>query len=268
MENAYLEREPGDNGGIVYASSFAGIIIALTVFVLVVFVGRVYILRDELATRLHIVESYCITANQASGGSDSFERELKKEHIVTNTSQYAAQLQNIGSKFAARLKDELFINGTTTAGYTSITNGTLASMGPSVVSVSNCYIYEPTYSTSATANGAADAYGHISDYNISHQITGWEVYELTFDGVNFSNTSRIGAVTSSTPGAKIKNGVWTPCLTTGAICEGATIEATINVKFYGPKSLLWKSEGDSQQYDISVTQAVDIVYTANDSRKR
>ena len=284
------KRESGTSGGLVYATCAAGVIIAFTIYVLEAFVFKCYALRDELATKMHIVESYCLTANQLADGRDSFERELNKKQIITaiaekrrsngtlnpddNWPRIEEQLINIGEKFSQRMKEELCISGSTSSGYTDVTNGLLSTMGRSKVSIDHCYIYEPIYSLNAQINaGSVDAAGHVSGITIQYPIESWYVYELRFNGVEFVEARRLGKVDAGYSGGKVNyedkwshNMVLTPTLSNGNRAEGATIEATINVRFYGPQSLVWKVRESEKEFDISVTQSVDIVFAENDSR--
>jgi len=213
-----------------------------------------------------------MTSNQRyeSGGVylDSYERELSRYHIVTSD-DYVGQCKYIGDAFYNAMRDQFGLDDNAVP-----TEGMLAHMArpwvgardpnngasyiaAKVLIVNPVCIYEPTYEITRTrieTGNPARPYEFVEDY----EITGWTAFYLYFNESNnqYDHVTRYVYPAGTTP--RLQN---------GNLCEGATIEATITVPFFGVNRIFADaSQATYHQYFVSVTQSTDITMTSLDSR--
>ena len=225
-------------------------------------------------------------------------RDLERAHIVPSAKYQASKtadenkdVKSIGNAISSRFKAAFNLTG-------SVPNeGFIKSVvtDASAVTISSCKIYEPVYDISMTIDGLTGT-GRVWDdiiknwdsttvgqwtdpdgdkeIKVTHAITGWVVYTLNFNSNNayVSYTKELFDV-AHTPSIKRD-----PSLGKKGDrkVEGATIEMSMNINLKGVKQIFAGSDEAgifarnpvNKSYDLTITQATDIVIADEDSRKR
>ena len=220
-------------------------------------------------------------------------------HIITKydtTSRTTAeenQVRLLANSFSDSIKEQLDLDGS------HPTSSILKSMcgEESDILIKKLVIFEPVYSRTVTKTSKGKIAGtnlDIYDFEVTYSIDNWIVYNINFDGSN----NYIGFTKD------LRTGTDAPLLENGNEAEGATIEATLGTKFNGVRNIfaginttpptvqenvyqfgsaynnltanhydLTGTEGaifsatpTQVEYDIEVTQSVDIVVAHQDSR--
>lgn len=265
-------REDGSNGGLVYAMCLIAILMAAMIFNFVQFNSNVYVIKSDLENGLHIVEGSVMTSNQRYEEEgkylDDYERELSRYHIVTSD-DYVGQCEYIGNAFTTALRNQFDLdeNGVPLSGTLSSmarpwqnpvdpTSGTIYAEAKLLIT-NPVVIYEPTYTITQERVETGNP-SRPYEFEETYTITGWTKYSLYF---NTSTNEYDHVVKEAIPSST------TPRLQNGNVCEGATIEATITVPFYGVNRIFADaSTATYNQYYVSVTQSTDVVITSLDSR--
>lgn len=264
-----------------------------------------------MENRLHVIESAVITSNQGSiidgKRNDPYERELKRMHIITEsvpgnnalmvgTKEYN-QVYALGAMYEETFKKEFSLkNDATPAGSSIFTK--LCGPDGKIISGDVVTIYEPVYDITVTRE---DNPGYTTEtdnkyadqkykFNIHYNIVSWIQYDLIFNSSNEFQSATKKLLST------------TPKLSNGDDCEGATIEATVNVSFKGVRNLFAGIDGGNPKvtgtkadgtdfgvtdtggkgmfatkenmdasrvtYDVTVKQSVDIVLADKDRRKK
>lgn len=262
----------------IYAMCFVGFMTCVMIFIFIEYRSRIYMLKDDMETNLHIVENYCITVNQKTDSSqDTFERERERAHIITvgvnnssaTNSERIAQAHEIGRAFSSEFKNLFHLDGK----YPK--SGLLLLLSKSqdnksTMTIKEVTIYEPTYlmgevfpvycnnnthdHTDACKNKAIWGRTEPTGFMTTQTTTGWYTYKLYFDDDN-NYAEHCQIIEQSTA----------PMLSTGVPAEGATIEATIVATFYQPDNFV---VGPVVMHTVEVHEAIDIVYASEDSRKQ
>lgn len=305
QEKMYLanrKTEHGD-GGISYAMYFVAMIICLVLFVFFIFNANLYIIEETMENGLHIAETRVLTVNQDGiledgTRADEFERETARMHIVTKynvtsrTTEEENQVRLFGKAFSESIKEQLKLNGSKPSG--DILKHMCGSDAD--ILITELRIFEPVYSRTVTKAATGKIGGTNLDtfkFTTNYTVDNWIVYELNFDAdnnyVSFTKT--------------VKTGADVPTLARGDVAEGATIEASLATNFSGIRNIfagvnttpptinegaidlgdglrgdeislegtgggMFSDNPVAQQYDVIVTQSVDIVIAEQDSRKQ
>ena len=269
--------ESGSGGPLIYAMCFVGLVMMVSLFLFVEYRAKIYLLKDDMETNLHVVENYCITVNQKTGTSDTFERERERAHIITvgvNESSTEAERRNqaneIGKAFEKQFKSCFDLDGNIPqSGYLPSMSRSAEESFRSTLNIKEVRIFEPKYSIGEVV----PVYCNEGDLHESHNdnckvkngkteptafwikqnTDGWYIYTLSFD----ENNKYIGCNVSPLQTSA-------PMLYTGVAAEGATIESRISASFYPPNSF-WNITRNKEY--VEVCEAIDIVYANSDSRK-
>lgn len=182
-------KEYGSGGPLIYAMCFVGLMTCVMIFLFIEYRSRIYMLKDDMETKLHIVENYCLTVNQRTDGNqDTFERERERAHIVTvganNSSATIAkrieQVNEIGNAFSRQFKESFDLDGI----YPQ--SGFLLMMSKpskdnkyrSTMTIKEVTIYEPTYSMGEVSpvycNNNNPDHGHNADCKNKLKAVGME----------------------------------------------------------------------------------------------
>lgn len=308
-ETSNIAMESGD--GINYAMYFVAIIMGVFIFTFRIFHFDLLVLEETLENRLHVIESAVITANQGSvvdgKRTDPYERELKRMHIVTEsvpgnstlmigTNEYN-QVYALGKTYEETFKEEFNLKNDATQKTDSIFTK-LCGQNGRIISGEIVTIYEPVYDITVTRQDNPGYTAETDDkyadqkykFNIDYNIIGWIQYDLKYNSNNEFQSATKKILSS------------TPTLSNGDECEGATIEASVNVDFKGVKNLFAGIEAGNPKitgtkedgsdfgvtdtggkgmfatseamdnsrvsYDVTVKQSVDIVLAEKDKRKK
>jgi len=297
--------EPGE-GGISYAMYFVGIITTIIMFAFFKFNADLFMIEQAIEQGVHIAETRALTSNQdkvdgTGMREDEYERELSRMHIITkyNTNQDPSnlekgQIEKLATEFADALKDSLDLDGTHPQGQIlKMMCGSDAD-----ILIDRLVIYEPVYSRAVTkvATGTIEGTSlETFDFNVLYTVNNWITYDINFVDNNYVGFSK-----------SVKTAADVPRLTNGQLAEGATIEATVGASFAGVRNIfagvdtaepvvyenyykfneaynnltanaydisnattpIFSGAPTQDVYDVSVTQAVDIVIAHQDSRKQ
>lgn len=304
-----IAMDTGD--GISYAMYFVVIIMGVFIFAFRIFHFDLLVLEETLENRLHVIESAVITSNQGSvidgKRNDPYERELKRMHIITEsvpgnnalmvgTKEYN-QVYALGAMYEETFKKEFSLKNDATPADSSIFTKLCGPDGK-IISGDVVTIYEPVYDITVTREDNPDYTTETDNkyadqkykFNIHYNIVSWIQYNLTFNSSNEFQSATKKLLST------------TPKLSNGDDCEGATIEATVNVSFKGVRNLFAGIDGGNPKvtgtkadgtdfgvtdtggkgmfatkenmdasrvaYDVTVKQSVDIVLADKDRRKK
>lgn len=277
MVNVMKKRESGDGAAITYVMIWFTLMVAFIIIVFVQFNSNIYIAKSEMETGLHIVEGSVMVRSQkfytGSVYADEFERDLQRAHIITSdiktskvsdgkrtesfsgNTDYLDQCEKIGNAITQGLKDQFFLDehSVPQAGAIALLSFQRKS-GTKMFIHQDVIIYEPTYDyvVKKTATGDSSKPWAFVE---SGTVTGWKQYALHFDENN------------NYTGVTVKNLTTTPKLKNGDLCEGATIEMTIKIDFYGINKIFADAASSTgNAHTVYVTQSTDIVLVNLDSR--
>ena len=243
-------KESGSSGPLVYAACFIGLVVTVFIFIFVEYRAKIYLLKDEMETNLHVIENYCITVNQKTGSSDAYERERERAHIITvgandpsaPIEERIQQINAIGTAFSEQFKQEFDLTGN------KPNSGYLAEMS-STMNIEVIYIFEPQYTYTLEPQYIQ---GEVVGFYPEPSIKLWYKYTLTFKNNDYDSCK---VETFETP----------PTLHNDADAAGATIECKISASFYPPKNWYLSKRPMKTVY---IWEAVDIVYATMDDRKQ
>jgi hypothetical protein len=301
--NKILHKREEADGALTYAFCFIALIITITVFLFMIFNWNVVVVEETLETRMHTIESAALSVNQdrviSGSREDTFEQELARMHVVravelSNAWSSDGKEQQEAYAVAEFLSDnviaDLYLNShaTSDAGILNMMCG-----ADTKVNLTGANIYEPIYNVEVSryATGNPD---EPYEFDIQYHITGWVKYTCVYSPSDNSLASVTKTVCSGTP-----------VLVNGTNAEGATVEMSIALSFNGIRNLfynvnnakpttsgtayfddngnlvdnyvinyngaesdlaMFSGENKYTQYDVIVTQAVDIVNANYDSR--
>ena len=269
--------ESGSGGPLIYAMCFVGLIMTVSLFLFVEYRAKIYLLKDDMETNLHVVENYCITVNQKTGTSDTFERERERAHIITvgvnessTEEERKSQANAIGKAFEKQFKSCFDLDGNIPqSGYIVSMSRSAEANSRSTLNIKEVRIFEPKYSIGEVIPVYCDE-GDLHEAHtdsckvkngktqptafwIKQNTDGWYIYTLHFDENNKYTGCNVSSLQTSAP-----------TLYTGVAAEGATIESKISASFYPPNGF-WNITRDKVY--VEVCEAIDIVYANSDSRK-
>lgn len=286
-------KEEGSNSGLVYAMCFVAFVTCLYLFVMMEYRAKIHMLKDEMETKLHIVENYCLTVNQMGDiYSNEFERERDRAHIITlshDNPRSNDQVIALGKAFSERFKEEFGLNGTKPNG------GVLAQMTNNgeynqmaTLHIESLVIYEPTYTPGEIypVYCGSDTHDHEASFGVDGEdcrysenynvpsdvpsgfcvvtsIEDWYVYEFEFDENNNPIPKIPRHLTKNETPQAIANvfGQTYPA-------EGATIQATIRAEFARPFGFWGENMNLGGLESVEVTEGIDIVFSSYDSRQK
>lgn len=293
------KTEPGNT--VNYATYFMAIVMITVLFSFAVFNDEIKLAEEVCENGLHIIESGVLSLNKGGATSGPSEvAKLPKAHIIpgvtyskTSTTTETAQVNAVGNYISTNFRNQMGLGANAVP-----TTGILSTLckGDSVT-LSRVKIREPIYTITATIGNLTltgkmwseiiqkwketdgvkqwDDPAEISKNKsgtVSYAITGWVTYTLNFDANNNYTGYTKDTPTTAPPSLKKKD----PSLKTNApgYVEGATIEITMDLKLHGVKKIFAASEIShifatnvvEPTYNISITQAADIVIADDDSR--
>lgn len=225
-------------------------------------------------------------------------RDLERAHIVPSvkyqagkTSEENLDVKSIGNAISSRFKAAFNLSG-------SVPNeGFIKNVvtDASTVTINSCKIYEPVYDISVTIDGLTGS-GRVwediiqtwdestvgqwtdpdgdKEIRVTHDIVGWVVYTLNFNNDNaYVSYTKELFDTDHTPTIKRDPSLGKK---SDKKVEGATIEMSMNITLKGVKQIFAGSDEAgifarnpvNKTYDLTITQATDIVIADEDSRKR
>ena len=233
---------------------------------------------------------------------DKYESELRRRHIITAAyydnilhPEEQEQCSQLGDVFTERLSAQMLLasDGVTPRGgmLGHLSKGRWGDAYAKLRITGPVVIYEPCYRDTIVITMSPerraefeDLYGNLEeidlenlapqDFTIKTNIEEWVKYELTFDDSNHFLSATKVLITDTNGGVPVvhqdESGnsvtVYTPRLKNGNLCEGATIESTVRVPFYGVNKIYASGSDVANRYSVSVTQSVDIVLASKDSR--
>lgn len=295
------KKESGD--GITYAMYFIAIVMAFVMYAFLKFNVDVYVIESELKNGLHIAENSAITAAQdvivSDIREDTYEAEINRMNIITRadaskTSWYDSsqlekdQVQLVVNAFSSELKKQLNLNGSVPV------KGSLRNLcgAESRITIDSMTIYEPVYDVKTTVSNTGNRWSingietDMYTFETEYKPKNWIVYNVSFD----SNNNMLNVSKSVLPGTTVLY-LNSDSTTRGRDdVLGATIEAKISTKFNGVKNIfatfggltqgiglqnqvaqaggIFTANPETRQYNVSVSQSVDIVLTDNDNRQQ
>lgn len=300
MGKLYKKRERGDGAGLSYAMFLIGIMVTMVIWCSVNLNANLYLVRDEIQSKLHIVENYCLVVTHRYYSGDDKDRLSSRRHIVTackeeTSTMSQAQIRDlfrndldlVGNSFSERFKEEF--------GLDTHSRPTIGMLGAQVkhnekLNIVSVHLYEPIYEEvidvdqlrqivltldldedemeayiEECLNGSRQLDGDI-DINVTSNIIGWVDCTLLFN----DNNDYIGYEVSDVLHTA-------PTLSNGRRACGATIEATAGTTIKGFPQMFpeyyqkgggYKETSDkASEYPVYVTQSVDVVLVSKDDRK-
>lgn len=294
-----------------YAVYFYAILICIVIYAFMNFHNSTYVVEEQCETALHIIESEMLAFRTASSnlmGNSPFKdtvlesnktlRDLERAHIVpsvkyqsSKTTDENKDIKSIGDAISSRFKASFNLDGSTPK------EGFIKNVvtDDSTVTISSCKIYEPIYDISVTIDGLTGS-GRVWDdiikgwdettvqqwtdpdgekeIKVTHTITGWVVYTLSFNNNNaYTSYTKDLFDVDHTPTIKRDPSLGKK---SDKKVEGATIEMSMNINLKGVKQIfagsdeagIFARDPVNKTYNLTITQATDIVIADEDSRKR
>ncbi len=296
-----MRKKENGSGGFSYAMCFIGIVTIALVYTYTTFISNLYVVESVIENGLHLVENIVLTSNQSIvtnnnsiyERNDAYEREMQRTNIVTeciySDSFSDAEEQQVAT--LGKLFQDSLIKQFNLSNNTHPSSGILKNMcgeESDIIIIGDVIIYEPVYRLDVSPP-ALNPDAEVEDdpkyvskkwiFSTDYTITGWVQYNLHFTNNAYSGCSK-----------KICS---QPTLKNGNLVEGATIESTVGLSLKGLKNIfadvstttptidangnydlsnveggMFSKNPTQNIYDVTVTQAVDIVIADKDSRKR
>lgn len=273
-----------DGSAVNYVSYFVAISLTCIMFVVFKFRMDVLVAKEICETGLHVVETGALTANHNTLGSGAldagFENEMERTHIIpavtnsnTTSDKERLQVNTVGSYIQGEFADQFALTGVThPTGHLAMLCGDDSDVLISTMDGTGgvVKIYEPIYKYTITKRDSGETITFPNGTTITkwvfetnYSIDAWLEYDLTF-----ANNQYTGFTKKTLASA--------PQLYNGDTAEGATIESTVNIEFNGirkviatnPSDGFFESNPTSDHYSVKVTQAMDIVISKEDSRRK
>ena len=282
IKKMLLKKEDGLNG-LVMAAFFMSIMFIVILYAFGQFNLELYVVEETLETGLHTSLSSVISANQLEYTEENdreTDKSLNRTHIILNATANNV-LTDIEKKELKTLGNNLTEILTKTYGLKNQvypTNGILYSMCKNKpIEITEVYIYEPIYEINYVST--EDTSRYPMGIRPEYKILGWVKYTLHFQ----NNVYDSGFTTKEYYDLKK---TLAPTLLNGNVVEGATIEGSITANIKGVNNIfnmedsapeidgkyyvspLFSKEVQTNHYQVTVTQAVDVVISENDSRQQ